>query len=267
MSALQELISTSGLVLLQFAPLILIGLMAVCLEVRFPKRAERPDGLRWMTGTALLFTGYALVILLVPVTSMAAAQIAAENGTGFLNAVSVPPVLALIIGFLLYDFRGYVLHRLSHQVPWLWRLHRTHHSDEKVDASTALRTHPGEVLLVSLVTVFFVQVLGVPPFAILLHFTLMQALDFWHHANIRPLPGQRRLGVIFNIPEFHEVHHSASRQLHDSNYGAILSIWDRMFGTLIDDPALDGEIEYGLDKEYWDHPSTLGSLLVDPIRK
>ena len=253
--------------MIQFAPMICIGLLMVCLEFRFPRRAERPDGVRWLTGAALVFTGQALVMLLAPIMAMATAQFASASGAGLLNHLNISPPLAAIVGFLIYDLRGYILHRVFHEVPLLWRLHRTHHSDEKVDASTALRNHPGEAAVVSLVTVLFVQFFGVPPVAILAHFMIMQVLDFWHHANIRAFPGQRRFGLIFNIPEFHEVHHSATRAQHDSNYGSILSIWDRMFGTLIDDPALEGRMEYGLDKEYWNHPSTVGSLLIDPIRK
>ena len=147
------------------------------------------------------------------------------------------------------------------------RLHRVHHSDEQVDASTALRTHPAEALAVAIVTIGLVRFVGIPPGSIFLHFVFMQLFNFWHHANIKSLPGQRKLGILFNIPEFHEVHHSVAAEHHNSNYGSVLSLWDRMFGTLIDEPKLEGNLEYGLDKAYWDHPSTVGSLLVDPVRK
>jgi sterol desaturase/sphingolipid hydroxylase (fatty acid hydroxylase superfamily) len=264
---LESFVASSGALFIGLLPMISLALIAVFLEAKFPRRDTKPDGLRWLLGAALTLMSFAVAMLVLPITALVAAQIALDKGFGLLNVIGAPFWLAFISGFLLYDLLNYSMHVILHRVPFLWRLHRVHHSDAQVDAATTLRKHPLEVIVVSVTAMAVVYLMGVPPVAILAHFLIMQVFEFWQHSNIRPLPGQRRLAILINVPELHEVHHSAERDQHDSNYGAVLSVWDRLFGTLIDDPKLEGKMQFGLDKGYWDHPSTLGSLLVDPIRK
>lgn len=242
--------------------------IAIFLELRFPRRHGSPSGLRWITSIALASSAWALISLLAPVTAALSAIVSADAGYGLLNLAPLSRAFAVALGFLAYDAFIYGFHRILHEVPGLWRLHRVHHTDRQIDASTTLRVHPLEPVLASLLGIPVVAVIGIPPEAIFLHFLALAVLNFWHHANIASLPGQRHLALFLNIPELHEVHHSLDPRHHNANYGSILSIWDRLFGTLIDDPELgDGRLEYGLDEREWDHPETVGSLLIDPVRK
>lgn len=256
-----------GRLLYSIIPVLVVASIAVLLERAYPRYPSKLDGLKWMTGTALISTSWLLGIFAVPLTGGLSAVIADRFGSGLINASELPWVLGVLIGFLAFDFLTYVFHRVLHEIPFLWRIHRVHHSDDSVDASTALRVHPIEPLIGSFIVIIFVGAVGIPPEAILIHFLFMQVFNFWHHANIKSFPHQRRLAVLFNIPELHEVHHSVAAEHHNANYGSVLSIWDRFFGTLVSDPTLDGNITYGLDKDYWDHPSTIESLMIDPIRK
>ncbi len=267
MELLGKIISDVGALLVDLSPVISIAVLSVFLEMRFPRRNGRPDGLRWLSGTVLTLSAWLLAILLLPVTAFVSAQVSQESGIGLLNAFDIPAPIAVLIGFLLYDLLGYAFHRVLHEVPLLWRLHRVHHSDDHVDAATALRVHPLEPFVGSFLAIAVVMAFGIPPGAIIAHFVFMQVFNFWHHANIRSFPGQRRLAVLFNIPELHEVHHSDAREHYNTNFGSVLSVWDRLFGTLKNDPDLDGKLSFGLDKNYWNHPSTIASLLIDPMRK
>lgn len=249
-------------------PVLAIGVLFVVLEHLRPRRqGAMPDGLKWVTGAALTTSGWLLAAVMVPVTAGLSAIVAADAGYGLLNRLDLWLPLTILLGFMAYDAVGYMFHRILHEVPGLWRLHRTHHTDTSVDASTALRVHPLEPMLGSLLAIVMVALIGIPPEGIFLHFLFMSLFNFWHHANVRPFPGQRSLSLVFNIPELHEVHHSVHEDHHNANYGAVLSIWDRMFGTLINDARLDGTIEFGLDKAEWDHPQNVTSLMIDPIRK
>lgn len=252
--------------LVGLVPLVLLALGAVLLEYKFPRKNKEFDGFRWMTSVTLTLFGLLLIQLLVPVSALISASVSQAVGTGLLNNLNLGPVAVFVIGFLLYDAMSYAVHRILHEVPLLWRLHRTHHSDDVVDASTAVLHHPLEFVFSAVVAVTVVALLGLPPVVIIAHYASAQAFAFWQHANIRPLPGQRRLSTVFVVPELHEVHHSVQPEHHNTNYGAVFSFWDRLFGTLIDDPALDDTIVCGLDKSYWDHPLTPTSLIVDPFR-
>jgi sterol desaturase/sphingolipid hydroxylase (fatty acid hydroxylase superfamily) len=259
--------SERGAFLLDLAPLVCLAIVAVLLEYRFPRKDKRLDGFRWMTSVTLTLSGFLVVQLLVPVSALVAAKVSEAAGAGLLNTIDLGTPVTFMAAFFLYDVMFYAVHRVLHEVPVLWRLHRTHHSDDVVDASTAILHHPLEFGVTAVVAVGWVALLGLPGIVIYLHYAISQVFAFWQHANIRPLPGQRSLSWLFVVPELHEVHHSVRPEHHNTNYGVIFSFWDRLFGTLIDDRSLDDTIECGLDKSYWDHPLTATSLFVDPFRR
>ena len=266
MDGLSEYFSGLGVYIGGMLPLVLLAVGSILLEYRFPRKDKAIDGFRWITSVGLTMLGLLIVQLLMPVTALATAKLSEASGHGLLNSISLGAPIAFVAGFLLYDLFYYAAHRIFHEVPVLWRLHRTHHSDDVVDASTAILHHPIELGVMALLAVPYVVLLGLPASSIYAHYIVAQVFAFWQHANIRSLPGQRPLSLVLTIPELHEVHHSLRREHHNTNYGAIFSVWDRLFGTLVDDRSLDGKIECGLSKDYWDHPLTMSSLLVDPLR-
>jgi sterol desaturase/sphingolipid hydroxylase (fatty acid hydroxylase superfamily) len=155
-----------------------------------------------------------------------------------LSGVKIPawPItnagLSMIVGFLLLDLMRYLVHRCEHAVPLLWRFHALHHSDPDVDATTAVRHHPIEYLFASAVYWFALQVLDIPAVVVLSHGLTTFATAAVQHGNIR-LPEwlERWLQPVLVTVDMHRIHHSVVFDQANLNYGAVLSVWDRLFGT------------------------------------
>jgi sterol desaturase/sphingolipid hydroxylase (fatty acid hydroxylase superfamily) len=139
---------------------------------------------------------------------------------------------SFVAGFLLLDFLQYAVHRCQHAVPFLWRFHALHHSDPDVDVTTSVRHHPIEYLIATAVYWLTVLVLGIPAMVVLSHALAVFAAASLTHGNIS-LPEwlERLLRPVLITLDLHLVHHSIEFSREAWNYGAVLSIWDRLFGT------------------------------------
>ena len=159
-----------------------------------------------------------------------------HSDDGLLNSLS-NPFLKNLISFLLLDLVFYLWHKASHSFDCLWLFHRVHHNDPYLNVSTAFRIHLSELLIATGLKAAYIITLGIDPAQVLAYETLMILFVMFHHTNIS-FPGEKWLGKLFIVPYLHRVHHSTQRHEHDSNYGAVLAIWDRLFGTLTDqEPA------------------------------
>jgi sterol desaturase/sphingolipid hydroxylase (fatty acid hydroxylase superfamily) len=133
---------------------------------------------------------------------------------------------------LLLDLLRYLVHRCEHAVPLFWRFHALHHSDPDVDVTTAVRHHPIEYVLASAVYWLAVLVLDVPAIVALTHGLAVFGTAAVQHGNIRLPSGlERWLQPALITTDLHRIHHSVSFDQANSNYGAVLSVWDRLFGT------------------------------------
>ena len=140
--------------------------------------------------------------------------------------------LSFVAGFLLLDFLRYAVHRCEHAVPLFWRFHALHHSDPDVDVTTSVRHHPVEYVLASGVYWLAVIVLDVPVVVVVVHGLAVFGAAAVQHGNIRlPEPLERWLRPVLVTTDMHRIHHSVVFDKANSNYGAVLSIWDRFFGT------------------------------------
>ena len=169
------------------------------------------------------------------------------------------PWIELIVTFIFLDFFEYVYHIIMHKVKRFWKFHLVHHSDRVVDVSTTLREHPGETLIRLSFSVFWVFLLGASFWVILLRQFIQIASNVFVHSNFR-LPDKidRIAGLVFITPNIHHVHHHYKQPYTDSNYGDILSVWDRLFKTFrrldIDktqfglDTRMDVEVNTGIKK-------------------
>ena len=158
------------------------------------------------------------------------------------------PVLLFLATFVLLDFGEYIYHVIMHKVKTLWRFHLVHHSDYMVDISTTLREHPGENIIRLSFTLIWVFVSGAVFWAILLRQIIQVFSTLFAHINYRlPERLDNIIGLIFITPNLHQVHHHYKRPYTDSNYGDVLSIWDRMFGTFKKLPAED--LIFGVDTQ------------------
>ncbi len=136
----------------------------------------------------------------------------------------------LLLDLLILDCWIYWWHRANHEWSFLWRFHEVHHLDEFLDASSALRFHFGEVLLSSLVRAGVILLLGVPLLSVVVFETLLALSAMFHHSNLRLPPRlERGLSYLIVTPSIHWVHHHAIRRDTDSNYAALLSVWDPLF--------------------------------------
>ena len=153
-------------------------------------------------------------------------------------------VLAWVAALVLYDFYNYWYHRFSHEISLLWGSHVVHHSSEYFNLSTALR-QPATAALFTWIFHLPMAVLGVPPIMYLIVGLVDLLYQYWVHTEL-----VGRLGVLDRIlvtPSNHRVHHGQNDYCIDRNYGGIFVLWDRMFGTFVDER--DGEkIAYGFCK-------------------
>jgi len=161
-----------------------------------------------------------------------ASEWAAGNGFGLLHWLALPPVVAGTLAVLMLYAWTYLWHRMNHRIPFLWRLHRVHHSDPHMDVTTANRFHIGEILMSSVLRVPVIVLLGIRIEQIALYELLMFAVVQFHHANIGVTERwDRGLRLFIVTPFMHKVHHSRWQPETDSNYSSFLSIWDRVFGS------------------------------------
>lgn len=171
-----------------------------------------------------------------------------EYNLGLFNWISIPYGLKILAGLFLIDFADYWFHRFDHKIPVLWRFHRVHHSDTSMDASTAIRTYPTELIYFTIGELIISITFGLDIMSMNIFLLILLPVLFIQHTNIEyPDWVDRVFGWLFMMPNFHKVHHEQNQIYTDSNYGTIFTIWDKLFGTFRIKPI--GEINYGL-KEF-----------------
>ena len=236
-------------------------------ETLFPLSGDRRSrGRRWFANFALFLIGFGVVFLASPWMFRGAAWVRDLLHFPPLTALGLPGWLLAVVAFLLIDLLAYLAHALFHGAPWLWRLHRAHHTDAVVDASTGVRHHPVESLVGAALQLTIFAILGVP-FLVVMAYGLISTLwQFVTHADVRlPEPIDRALRLVIVTPGMHRVHHSVRMDEGNSNFGMVLSIWDRLFGTYRRRPAAE-RAGMALGVEGAESAPGLTALLVDPLR-
>jgi sterol desaturase/sphingolipid hydroxylase (fatty acid hydroxylase superfamily) len=190
-------------------------------------------------------------------------------------AASLLVTLAL---FLAYDFSYWVDHWLKHQVPLLWEFHRVHHTAQVLTPLTVFRMHPIDSLVftnivalgMGLTAGMLGHLLG-PVQPILLSGTNIILVLFLcttlhlQHSHL-PMRFSGWLGHLVFSPAHHQIHHSTCPAHFGSNLGSCLSVWDRLFGTLIAPEAISGKLTFGADPagdRYSQH--SVAGMLIDPF--
>ena len=166
----------------------------------------------------------------------------------FAYAHRLPPLplstpLAFGLLFLGQELCYYGYHRAAHRVRWFWASHAVHHSPNELTLAAALRLGwTGQLTGAGL---FFAPLvwLGFPPAAVGGALALNLLYQFWLHAPWMPRLGP--LEWLFNTPTHHKVHHGSNPEYLDCNYGGVLIVFDRLFGTFVDFRD-DLPIRYGL---------------------
>jgi sterol desaturase/sphingolipid hydroxylase (fatty acid hydroxylase superfamily) len=151
--------------------------------------------------------------------------------------------LALLALFVGSEFLYYWHHRASHRIRWMWATHCVHHSTTRLNFTAAIRL--GWTGNISGNFLFFLPLawLGFHPFAIVAMLGVNLMYQFFIHTELSPKLGP--LEWALNTPTHHRVHHACNRSCLDTNYGGILIVFDRLFGTFAEAPK-DQNLRYGL---------------------
>jgi len=174
------------------------------------------------------------------------------------------PYAAFAVYYVVYDLAYYWMHRAQHAIPWWWALHSMHHSQRQMSCWSNDRTAYLDGVLQSFVLATVALVMGVEPAQFAWLVLLSELVQNFSHANVRLRIGQR-LGKFLVGPGFHRLHHMVRDperpSFHNCNFGQVLSIWDRLFGTArygepvhptgVSDPVVDADNGKGLISLQW----------------
>ncbi len=139
-----------------------------------------------------------------------------------------------VLAFFADDFSYYWFHREAHLIRWFWASHKVHHSSEKYNLATALRQTWTGNASGSFVFYLWMPFVGFNPIVILTMQQISLLYQYWIHTEaINKM--WRPFEYIFNTPSHHRVHHGSDIKYLDANYAGILIIWDRMFGTFVEE--------------------------------
>lgn len=233
------------------------------LEIVVPFFAAKPIRDRRAANVSLTVVSFLSTWLLASAAAILALTL---RPTGVMATLRWPLAAQIVVGVLVLDFSvGYLSHRTLHMSPFLWRFHRIHHSDDFVDVTTTYRTHPVETVWRFVFAVVPVWVLGIPAQAVVIQRLLQAGWGVMEHANVqlwRPL--DRLLSQVFVTPNVHKVHHSRALAEANSNYGNVLTLYDRVLRTFTPSERAYSVV-YGLADVDPGRSATFSGLLAMPF--
>jgi sterol desaturase/sphingolipid hydroxylase (fatty acid hydroxylase superfamily) len=176
-------------------------------------------------------------------------------------------LFSVVFTVVFLDWMTYYLHRMYHAIPFLWNIHRTHHTDPEVETSTGVRFHPLEQMLSSIWRGLFIILLGAPFSGVFIYEVLLTSSNLFNHTNARlPEFWDSLVRTLFVTPDMHRVHHSAEAKETNSNFGFILSLWDRILMTYRAKPEKGQEgVVLGLQMLREPQDQTILNLLKQPF--
>lgn len=238
------------------------------LVTKVPMTAKPPAALvtdmwYWMVAPSVRMICRAIVAgLMILGAGVLGQRVSPELLDGFGPVAQQPKWLLVIEALMLMDLSSYWIHRLFHNVPFLWRFHAIHHSATQIGWSTTARVHP--------INEFFNYTFGAVPL-FLVGFPLSMSLATipvlaWYavaaHANWNPSYG--RLSKIFACPRFHRWHHTMSHEGGNKNFSNVFALWDLLFGSYYLPENKLPQV-FGLDDEVL--PENYLAQLASPFRK
>ena len=169
-----------------------------------------------------------------------------KNEMGLFYQFKIYPAILIGIEFICIDLFMYWWHRVNHLVAAFWYFHKFHHTDTRMNTTTAFRFHAGELILSYVFKLIVFCVLGIPTFTVILYSFLYVPLVIFHHSDISI--SQKKdtfLRFIFVTPRMHRIHHSNLRFETDSNYSSFFSWWDLIFQSNLKKPTKE-KIDFGV---------------------
>jgi sterol desaturase/sphingolipid hydroxylase (fatty acid hydroxylase superfamily) len=219
---------------------------------------------RWTANIMLVLCSSLLLKLVAPMGLGYFGLWTEAQGLGFFNLISFDFEFEIFFSLVLFDGLIYLQHVLSHKWHYLWKLHRVHHADVDLDATSALRFHPLEIGLSFFYKVLCIFIFGFSAEAIFLLEIILSSMALFNHSNIYlPKSLESFLRLLIVTPQMHIIHHSTEQYESDSNYGFNLSIWDRIFKTYTAKFTSKGVVGQKSSRSESDHK--LQSLLKMPF--
>ena len=217
-------------------------LLFLILEHLTPYRKSSVSKLgRLINNLALTLFNSILIYILFSSAIITTAIYAQNQRIGVLNLIEVPSWMKILATVAFMDFILYVWHLLNHEMPFLWRFHRVHHSDLNMDVSTATRFHIGELVISAVIKISLIFFLGASSLGVVIFESTLVFCAQFHHSSLRITKGFESIfWILFVPPSMHRIHHSVKIRERNANYGTIFSLWDRILGTLISDVDQDG---------------------------
>jgi len=234
------------------------------IQLRYKRNKFRHAAINFVFTAIHLVIHFGIAILIVLLSDWCEDQ---SFGIVYWTHSNTSIFLSIVIAVLALDFSSWLVHWVMHKVKPLWGFHLVHHTDNTVDVTTGLRHHPGDSIFRGIFFLLLIFVSGAPMYGVMIYQTLVVLATAFTHANISlPKPVDKIISYILISPNMHKVHHHWKQPYTDSNYGAVFSIWDRLFGTY---KTLDPkEIRYGLDRYYPNEKDEdLVALLKKPFQK
>lgn len=242
---------------------LLVFMVMACWQTLKPaRRAPLKRWKHWQGNFLLLFSSALLVKLILPAGLTGVAMVSQELRWGLFNQIELSQTVIVIVSLLALDMAIYWQHRLMHNIPVLWRLHKVHHADSQVDVTTGLRFHPLEILFSLLYKAIWVFLLGIPVYAVLIFEIGLNAFAIFNHANIRlPEKLDKCLSYLVITQRLHRIHHSQNISETNSNYGFSVSWWDKLFASYkANAQQTDEDIDLGLSQ--YAKPEETSNLLT-----
>ena len=241
---------------------VLMGALSF-LELMIPLFAHGRNQRRTRTNLWLTIVTFLLNWALYS-TAAIVALLASIHRKGLLTRLQLSPLTLLVISILTLDLATYFAHVTMHKIPVLWRFHRVHHSDAFVDATTTFRQHPLEGIWRFLWIIVPVWILGLPS-GVAVYRILSAGNGLIEHSNIRLRQKfDRMLSLVWTTPNMHKIHHSRNPQQTDSNYGNLLALCDRVFGTFR--PTEEAfAVRYGLESVDRQRSESFAGLMALPF--
>jgi len=236
--------------------IIFISTLLICslLEFKFKYRErELKRSSRWLGNVGIVVSSTLLMKIATPFGLIYFCNFANSNSFGLFHLFEMNYFLEVILSIVILDLLIYFQHRISHHYKFLWRIHRVHHADVDLDATSALRFHPLEILLSFFYKAFWILLFGISIDSVFLFEIILSTMAIFNHSNLYLPPALERLLRGFIVtPQMHIIHHSVMKNESDMNFVFNISLWDRVFKTYKKNFSSDGAI----GQSYYRDPSS-----------
>lgn len=215
-------------------------IFVIC-EFIFPWKKNTFNKKRWMINFSMILLANLLILIIYPLANIQVAFWAKANHLGLFHYLEFnSSILLLILSILILDLSIYFQHYLFHKIPFFWKFHQIHHSDDSLDISTALRFHPIEIIFSVLYKNIIIIIFGIDPKNIIIFEIILNSMSMFNHSNFLI---KRKIERVFRLiivtPQMHYTHHSILSKKQCTNYGFNFSFWDRIFRSYYLDNAKD----------------------------